>query len=231
MFYKDWEPIFEKIAEDFNYKLEDDMKSAKFLNKKLQDKKTFSINKLEELVKKKIIVVFGAGPSLESSILKYKKDFSDKILIAADGSTSALLENDILPDIIVTDLDGKISDQIKANSEGSLTIIHAHGNNFARIKKHINDFNGDILGTTQINPEPFNKLFNFGGFTDGDRAIYLADHFHAKKICLIGFDYNGEIGKYAFSEYKNKYMKLKKLKWCKYLIELILKNNQNIQYF
>ena len=69
MFYKDWEPIFEKIAEDFDYKLEDDIKSAKFLNKKLQDKKTFSINKLEELVKNKIIVVFGAGAAGSNVLL------------------------------------------------------------------------------------------------------------------------------------------------------------------
>jgi uncharacterized Rossmann fold enzyme len=31
-------------------------------------------------------------------------------------------------------------------------------------------------------------VYNFGGFTDGDRAVMVARHFGATKIHLLGFD-------------------------------------------
>ena len=102
--------------------------------------------------------------------------------------------------------------------------------NIAEIKKYVPEFKGQIMGTTQIDPAPYDNLHNFGGFTDGDRAIFFAEYFKAKKIHLIGFDFNGEIGKYSFAENKDKKQKLKKLKWCKYLVELLKENNREIHY-
>jgi 2-amino-4-hydroxy-6-hydroxymethyldihydropteridine diphosphokinase len=230
MFYRDWKIIFEKIVEDFNFLIENDIQSTKILDQFLQNKKKLSFKKLKELIQNKEVIVFGAGPSLESSILINKNKFIGKIKIVADGATSALLKNNILPDLIVTDLDGKVSDQIKANLKGSIAIIHAHGDNIDNIKKYFLEFKGEIIGTTQIDSRPYKNVHNFGGFTDGDRAIFLAEYFHAKKIYLIGFDFNGEIGKYSFSENKDINLKLKKLKWCKYLIELLKKNKKNIYY-
>ena len=226
MDYKDWKSTYEKIVGDFNYSVENDEKAADVLDILLQEKKNlFPISTLKDLINNGEIIIFGAGPSLEESILKQKKKFTDKLKIAADGATTALLKNNIRPDIIVTDLDGKVSDQLKANSEGSIAIIHAHGDNINKIKKYVPKLEGKILGTTQINPEPYDFLYNFGGFTDGDRAVYLADHFHAKKIYLMGFDFNGKIGEYSFAENKDKKLKLKKLKWCKYLINVLNKQN------
>ena len=226
MDYKDWKSNFEKIVSDFNYSVEADEKAAYVLEKLLQEKNNlFPISKLKDLINNKEIVIFGAGPSLEKSILKHKKKLNDKLKIAADGATTALLKNNILPDIIVTDLDGEVSDQLKANSELSIAIIHAHGDNINKIKKYIPELKGKILGTTQINPESYDFLHNFGGFTDGDRAVFLADHFHVKKIYLMGFDFNGKVGEYSFAESKDKKLKLRKLKWCKYLIELLNKQN------
>jgi len=172
-------------------------------------------------IKNRELIVFGAGPSLEKSIVKHKNLFTDKIKISADGATTALLKNSILPDIIVTDLDGRIVDQIKANAEGSIIVVHAHGDNLDKIKSYVPSFKGPIAGTTQTNPKNYSKLNNFGGFTDGDRAVYLADHFHAKKIYLMGFDFNKKIGEYSFAGKKDKNLKLKKLEWCKALIDKI----------
>jgi len=231
MDYKNWKSTYEKIVSDFNYSVEADEKAADVLDKLLQEKKNiFPISMVKELINNREIIIFGAGPSLEVSILKHKKKLTGKLKIAADGTTTALLKNNICPDIIVTDLDGKVSDQLKANSEGSIAIIHAHGDNISEIKKYVPELEGKILGTTQINPEPYDFLQNFGGFTDGDRAVYLADHFHAKKIYLMGFDFNSKIGEYSFPENKDKKLKLKKLKWCKYLIDMLNKQN-NIYCF
>jgi len=230
MLYKDYKIIYEKITKDLRIQTEDDEKASMILNNLLQDKNLLSDGVLKSLIEGNEVFIFGAGPSLETTLDFHKKALENKILIVADGTTSALLKNDILPDIIVTDLDGKVSDQIKANSKGSIVVIHAHGDNIDKIERYVPEFKNKIVGTTQINPEPYNNLHNFFGFTDGDRAIYLADHFNAKKIDLIGFDFNGKIGKYSFAKNKDETQKLKKLKWCKYFIELLIKENKNINY-
>ena len=230
MFYNDWKPVYKKILKDFNFKEQEDTKSTKVLDDIIKKKKNFSIKKLETLIQGKEVVIFGAGPSLKNMIIKHENKFLNKIKITADGATTALLEKNIFPDIIVTDLDGKISDQIRTNLQGSITIVHAHGDNIQTIKKYVPKFTGNIVGTTQTNPSSFERIHNFGGFTDGDRAVFLADHFGAEKINLIGFDYNNEIGEYSYPEKKNKKIKLQKLKWCKKLIDILQKENQNIKY-
>ena len=52
------------------------------------------------------------------------------------------------------------------------------------------------MATTQS--APFGEVHNFGGFTDGDRCVFLADHFAATRIILCGFNFT-EVGKYSFS--------------------------------
>ncbi len=229
MLYKDWKLFYEKIVNDLKLNFEKDIDAAFLLDTIISNKKTISIKKIEKLIKNKEIIIFGAGYTLEKSILKNKKSIEKKIKISADGATSALLKHNIIPDIIVTDLDGKISDILYANKKGAITIIHAHGDNIEKIKKYVKNFKGEIFGTTQIDPTNFKKLYNFGGFTDGDRAIFLADHFKSKKIFLIGFNFDKNIGEYSFPDKKDKNMKLKKLKWCKFFIEILSKdNNLNI---
>lgn len=226
MDYKNWEPTYKKILKDFNFSLENDKKSADFLDKLLENKENIlSIKQLKNLINNKEVIVFGAGPSLKTSIDEHKNFFQETLKIAADGATTALLENDILPEIIVTDLDGKISDQVRANSQDSIAIIHAHGDNIDKIKKYVPKFKGKIIGTTQTNPDQYNNLFNFGGFTDGDRAVYLAYEFNAKKINLIGFDFDGIIGEYSFPKSKDRKQKIKKLDWCKRLINRLDKKD------
>ncbi len=84
-----------------------------------------------------------------------------------------------------------------ANDLGSLFVLHAHGNNFDQILKYTNKFN-KILGTTQS--KPFSNLYNFGGFTDGDRAVFLAIALNAEKIILAGMDFGKIITKYSRPE-------------------------------
>ena len=222
MKYENWEPFYKKILKEFNFKESEDKKSAKLLDNLLSNKPIFSLDELRQLIKGKQVFVFGAGPSLENSIIKNKNFFDSGIKIATDGATSCLVKYGVSPDIIVTDLDGNIQDQIKSNDNGSVIIIHAHGDNKDKIKKYIPKIKGKIIGTTQTNPGKLKNLYNFGGFTDGDRAVFIADHFNAKKINLIGFDFDGKIGKYSFSENKNKKLKLEKLRWCKKLIKMLL---------
>lgn len=230
MFYNDWEPIYKKIAKDFDFQENKEKKSAEELSNLLKFKKIHSIKNFQELIENKDVIVFGSGPSLENSLLRYKDDFAGKVKIVADGATSALLKENIWSDIIVTDLDGKISDQIHANLNGSIAVIHAHGDNLIQIQKYVPEFKGELIGTIQINPNSYENIYNFGGFTDGDRAIFLASHFKAKKISLVGFEFTGKIGTYSFLNKKDEKIKLKKLDWCKYLIDLLIEKNHNIKY-
>lgn len=224
MDYKKWKPIYFQILKDFNFPIEKDKEAAKILNN-LVKKDNALIQFIEDLIFDKKVVVFGSGPSLEKAINENIDFLKDKVLIAADGATSALVKNNILPDIIVTDLDGYIPDQIKVNMDGSLIVVQAHGDNIDKIEKYVPQFKGKIIGTTQGDPKPFVNLYNFGGFTDGDRGVVLAEHFRAKKIFLIGFDLNDEVGRYSFAENKNIELKLKKLVWCKKILELLEKND------
>jgi len=230
MFYKEWAPIYKEIVNDFGFSIKMDKLASSILDELLQEKTLSSKKELKELIFNKEVFVFGAGPSLEYSIEIHKKKLAGKLKIAADGATTALLEKNIQPELIVTDLDGKVSDQIKSNSRKSILVVHGHGDNIDKIKRYIPEFKGKIIGSTQTDPKKYKNVYNFGGFTDGDRAVFLADHFKAKKIYLIVFDFNGEIGKYSFAEEKDKNLKLKKLKWCKYLIELMMKSKKNIYF-
>ena len=56
-------------------------------------------------------------------ISHYKQDLLDHVCICADGATTMLLKKSIIPDIIVSDLDGNIHDQIYANQKGSIYFI------------------------------------------------------------------------------------------------------------
>ena len=41
---------------------------------------------------------------------------------------------------------------------------------------------------------PVKNVYNFGGFTDGDRSVFWAEEFGAKEIILIGMDFGIHIG-------------------------------------
>jgi len=230
MLYTEWGPIYKKIVNDLDLNFKKDKDAAILLDSLLENKKKNDIKKIEKIIHRKEVIIFGAGPSLEKSINNNRNKIEKSIKISVDGSTSALLKNKIKPDLIVTDLDGYVPDQIQSNVRGSFAVIHAHGDNIKALEKYIKSFEGEILGTTQMDPSNFKNLHNFGGFTDGDRAVYLADSFNAKKIFLIGFDFKGEIGKYSFSKNKDKDMKIRKLKWCKILLNTIMEKNKNIEF-
>ena len=207
-----WEKIYKEILEDFGFSEEKDIKSARILER-LSKNTSEVYNKLKEKISGREVNVFGAGPSLEKI-----ERLPEGVNIVSDGVTTFFLEKNKIPDVIVTDLDGLIEDLIRANKLGSLVVIHAHGDNLDKIKRYSSKFE-NFLPTCQC--KPFGKLYNFGGFTDGDRAVFLAWHFKARKINLYAMDFDDEIGKYSFSENSRK--KRKKLYWGKRLIEYLKK--------
>ena len=209
-----WKSRFIKIRKELEYSEKDDYTSARKLNSLL--KKKFSKKELQNMIEEKTVFVIGAGPSLSKS-LRYIKKCKNVTKIVADGAVKALLEKNIKPDILVTDLDGDL-DSIKKIGQTKIPIIvHAHGNNYHKIEivKELSN----VVGSTQT--KKFEKMENFGGFTDGDRCIFLAEYFNARKIVLIGMDFGQEIGKYSKHKIINRKMKIKKLKVGKRITEWI----------
>ena len=207
-----WKTKFNEIRKEFGYSEKEDLISAKKLNlllKRKNSKKEFC-----DMIKGKTVFVIGAGPSLSKS-LKYIKKSKNITKIVADGAVRALLEKNMKPDILVTDLDGDMESIKKIGKTQIPIIVHAHGDNFNRLEivKELSN----VTGTTQT--ERFGKMENYGGFTDGDRCVFLAEYFNASKIVLIGMDFGQKIGKYSKHRVINHKTKIKKLKFGKMIIE------------
>ena len=200
-----WKRRYQSILKELSYSEKKDKESAVILDSIL--KKNNNNQKITKLIQGKTVFVIGSGPSLSFAIPKLKK-FKKSIKIAADSALKPLLENEIVPDIIVTDLDGDEDAIKKLSKKKSIFVIHAHGDNIKKLQmvKEIKN----CIGTTQTTP--FNKIQNFGGFTDGDRGVFLASHFEAKKIILFGMDFGKRIGKFSNTKKSDRDTKLKKLK-------------------
>ncbi len=183
MEFQEWEPLYLRIVAEMGFSVAEDEASARRLLELCRGRSICRPACLRALVGSEVTVL-GDGPGLEASLRRHELRGT---VIAADGATSRLMhEVGRVPDIIVTDLDGEVEDQIAANAQGSVVVVLAHGDNRERIERYLPWFGGRITPTTQA--RPFDGAYNFGGFTDGDRAVMLARHFGASLIHLLGFD-------------------------------------------
>jgi len=161
-------------------------------------------------------LVIGAGPSLRDSMVqKFIADHSYFPIIAADGATELCLKLNVVPNFVVTDLDGNIKSLFEANNRGSTMLIHGHGDNIDKVIKYGSKFN-NVVATTQS--LPLSNVFNFGGFTDGDRCVFLADEFESPEIWLIGMDFDLPPGCFSKKGLIEQELKRKKLSIGKQLV-------------
>jgi hypothetical protein len=218
-----WESKYKEILKDFGYSRKKDSQSCKLLDSLLPKK--MPIVKIRDLIENKPVFVVGAGPSLPSCISILKK-YKKITKIVADGATRAMIENSLKSDIVVTDLDGDIKSLKKAGRTNTLMVVHAHGDNAEKI--HLVKNFKNCIGTTQT--KPIGKTHNFGGFTDGDRCVFLANHFKAKKIILLGMDFGIKIGKYSKIKVVNRTIKIKKLRCGKKLLEWLAQKSKSELY-
>ncbi len=206
-----WEPIYERILEDFGFDRKGDEEAARFLSHMLTRENTASLSELKDTISGKPVLVCGNAPGLRAELAKI--DLSSFVIVAADGAAAVLMDLGRLPEVICTDLDGNceadIEKEIFACTQGSIVLIHAHGDNMDKLEKYVPRFKR-FIATTQA--KPFDKVYNFGGFSDGDRCVFVAREFGASKIKLTGFD---------FEDPGVNQIKKKKLKWAKELIEML----------
>ncbi|TXT56726.1 MAG: 6-hydroxymethyl-7,8-dihydropterin pyrophosphokinase [Candidatus Thorarchaeota archaeon] len=192
-----WKPFYYEIADRLCLNPEQDFHATNILDSLLKGQDPIPLlDELENIIQGRVIVVCGAGPSLERHLRKLmdQTDWEKLKFIAADGAASALHDSQIRCDVIVTDLDGNVPLIVKMAMENSLPIVHAHGDNIHKVKEYIPKFN-HVLGSTQVIPT--DHVFLWGGFTDGDRACFLASHYSPEKIILVGMDYGKIVGKWS----------------------------------
>ncbi len=215
-----WKEKYSDILKEFKYSEKKDNESAVILNLIL--KKSNVNEKIVNLVKGKTVFVIGSGPSLSTAIPKLK-NLKKSIKIAADSSIKPLLENNIIPDIVITDLVGDEMALKKIAKTKSIFVVHAHGDNSEKME--LAKYFKNCIGTTQS--KPFSKIQNFGGFTDGDRGVFLANYFEAKRIILFGMDFGNRIGKYSNTKKTEREIKLMKLNKGKLLLEWLSTNTKS----
>jgi len=202
-----WRPWYDDIARRLELNRRADHQAAEKLNALLPRP---NIQGLKKVVLGRDCIVFGAGPSLDADLKRLERaGFLNGVLIAADGATSAVIRYRN-PDIVATDLDGEVEPQLAAWHQGAWLVVHGHGDNLERVKQVVPNLRTRVIGTVQT--QAFGKLFNFGGFTDGDRAAFMAHELGASKIYLAGMDLGQKIGRHSGD--KDRERKLIKLKIC-----------------
>ena len=189
MEYALWAPLYARIAAEFGYPFADEERSAEGLRALLPE--PARLRPLERVARRlagREVVVVGLAPDAGPPPLWRLPSFdAQPVVVAADGATVACLDAGIVPSVIATDLDGPVPAEIGANRRGALVAVHAHGDNRAAIEEWVPQFPGELVGSWA--GPPGEGLFDVGGFTDGDRAVFLAEHVGARRILLWGFDF------------------------------------------
>ncbi len=209
MIIDDWLPIYREILASFGYSEDEDRKAAVILDRLMEKCDVTDPEGLEKLLKGRRVLVVGPAHIGENGV----KGFDT--VIAADGGIENAVEMGLKPEIIVTDLDAPppaLKMEFRANENGALMVIHAHGDNIFALERYLPGIKGALMGTTQT--VPLGRIQNFGGFTDGDRAATIAAHFGAAEIALAGFDFENPVPK----EGKDTEIKRKKMEWARRII-------------
>ncbi len=149
--------------------------------------------------------------------LGHPKVRSCKYVMVADSAISVYFhDSGGIPDIIVSDMDGDMRLILDCISRGSTGIIHAHGDNIPLVRKYSQLFRGTVVGSCQVTEHP-SIILAPGGFTDGDRAAYLADYLGASEIVLTGFSFNKPVDKPDSDQSRKRV----KLKWARIYLDVL----------
>lgn len=201
MIHSEWEPVYREILEDMGYSRSEDEACARLLKALMTNADLIDPDDIE--FKDTVAVIGPADPDLS--------DLDGKTVISAGSATEILCREHIVPDIVVTDLDGDTECQIAMSRKGAVTFIHAHGDNTELVMRYAKEFTGPVVLTTQSVPD--RVIQNFGGFTDGDRAVCIARE-HGCTIELRGFDFQHPCTK----DRSDPEVKMRKLRWAERII-------------
>ncbi|WP_049996759.1 6-hydroxymethylpterin diphosphokinase MptE-like protein [Halococcus sediminicola] len=201
MNFATWEPIYEAILADFGFDRTSDERARDHL---ADLTRPFDLDRLD--VTGETVVIAGAGPSLGTDLDGL--DTADSSVFAASTAVDRLQETGIAVDCMVTDLDKNPETVRRLTDSGTPVAVHAHGDNGPLVEEVVPTLEIEhVLATTQA--APADPVMNLGGFTDGDRAAFLADHCGASSLEFVGWDFEDDsVGA----------MKRRKLVWAERLL-------------
>lgn len=178
MEFDEWAPIYAAICDEFGYDPDEDARVADGLATRVRPSVVDRLSFAGDAV----AVVVGAA--LDRAALERARA-ADRIVATGDA-LARLAVADLVVSLAVTDLDSDPPRTCARTRRGGLVAVHAHGDNAPALERWVPRMDrAHVIGTTQAAPTP--PLVNVGGFTDGDRAAYLADALGAGSISLVGW--------------------------------------------
>ena len=179
MKFEEWEPYYEEILAYFSFDRKKDEEAAEFLDHlMIRD----DMPMLAERTAGNQVTVCGNAPGLSGEI-----DGIRGTVFAADAAAMVLFEHGIRPDAVFTDLDGADETFQDMNWQGTIMVIHAHGDNIHLLRYWVPRLIGPVVGTTQSSPLP--RIFIIlAGFPTGTVQYSPHDELGASSVSLIGFD-------------------------------------------
>ena len=201
MNFETFEPVYEAILADFGFDRGAD-EHARDVAAELST--PFPLHRLGDW-EGETVAVAGAAPCLRDEIAVARD--ADAV-VAASTAADVLRDRGVAVDCMVTDLDKNPDTAAELTRDGIPVAAHAHGDNVPAVREWLPRFDARwTLTTTQA--APAGPVENTGGFTDGDRAAFLADHVGAGRLVFLGWDFDDpDVGP----------MKVKKLRWAARLL-------------
>lgn len=209
------EDFYDAICAAFGFDAAADTEAARLLAR-VMPSPVLPWRELGMALRNRDVAILGAGPSLDRVT---RAEVGDARVLCADGATTWCRHVGIIPDVVVTDLDGDPTALAWAAQAGSQMVIHAHGDNMQALRDVAPRLAPRWHGTYQ-GADPGIPLFrNLHGFTDGDRAVLLAETVGARRAVLFGFDWDGPAGPY--SGHLDTERKRRKLVWAKRIVDAV----------
>jgi len=182
MRYDTWRPVYESILDSFGYEASGDERARDELALQCEP---FDHRMLAH-VRGATVAICGGADCLgdELSVARCAD-----VVVAASVAADTLREARIDVDLMVTDLDKNPDTARHLTRESVPVATHAHGDNIDLVRRELPGFDDAfVLPTVQC--APTGPTENFGGFTDGDRAAFIADAFGAEELHFAGWEFD-----------------------------------------
>lgn len=207
-----WLELYSSIKSMLNLSFDQDQMATDILSSILSTlPNAIDVQQLRNAINSSCVFILGPALNIEHDFRKaIELGLPDRLpTIVIDGTATFLYEKGFIPDVIVSDLDGDPNHIVYLNERGSIAIVHGHGDNIGELRMWVPRFRGSVIGSTQVEPKPY--VYNFGGFTDGDRALFIAYALGVRKAIIGGMDFRGPIGRYSIL-YRRKDEDIKRVK-------------------
>jgi uncharacterized Rossmann fold enzyme len=222
----------DEVRAHFGWSLQADIDSAESMKLSFSENEPFGLSKwnsdgrnqtlgdLQLKLLKATAVIF-VGAAVESQQLEEMVG-DGVVFIAADGAVGALPAQANLA-CIVSDFDGTPHLELAAKS-GATIIAHAHGDNMEAWNECVGAWsqfsNPPALVLSHQTPHYFEGMHNWGGFTDGDRALCMAHSLGVDfaDVYLVGYTLS-RVGQWSGRTQESR--KLAKLQWMATVVQML----------